>query len=135
LDRVFLDANVLFSAAYASGAGLQRLWKLSEIELVTSHYAVAEARRNLERPTQKARLTRLMRAVSLVVEPDDISLPNDIELPAKDQPILASAIAAKSTHLLTGDVKHFGRYYRQLIADVLILAPAEYLESRAADSS
>jgi predicted nucleic acid-binding protein len=121
LDRVFLDANVLFSAAYASGAGLQRLWKLSEIELVTSHYAVAEA--------------RLMRAVSLVVEPDDISLPNDIELPAKDQPILASAIAAKSTHLLTGDVKHFGRYYRQLIAGVLILAPAEYLESRAADSS
>jgi uncharacterized protein len=89
LDRVFLDANVLFSAAYASGAGLQRLWKLSEIELVTSHYAVAEAR----------------------------------------------LIAAKSTHLLTGDVKHFGRYYRQLIAGVLILAPAEYLESRAADSS
>jgi hypothetical protein len=30
MDRWFLDANVLFSAAYRSEAGLLRLWQLKE---------------------------------------------------------------------------------------------------------
>lgn len=47
MDRVFLDANVLYSAAYSRDAGLQRLWKLPQVELLTSAYAVGEARRNL----------------------------------------------------------------------------------------
>jgi hypothetical protein len=51
-------------------------------------------------------------------------------LPVKDRPILVAAIVEKATHLLTGDVKHFSRYYRQVIQGVLILAPAEYLECK-----
>jgi uncharacterized membrane protein HdeD (DUF308 family) len=34
LDRVFLDANVLFSAAYRADAGLGRLWNLKDVALV-----------------------------------------------------------------------------------------------------
>ena len=135
MDRVFLDANVLFSAAYPSGAGLQRLWKLAEAQLLASSYAVEEARRNLSRPSQKARLTRLLRTVNFVAEPDDLTLPTAIELPVKDRPILAAAIAAKATHLLTGDIKHFGRYFGRSIAGVLILPPADYLQSREPDQS
>jgi hypothetical protein len=49
VDRVFLDANVLFSASYREDSGLLRLWQLKETELVTSPYALDEARRNVVR--------------------------------------------------------------------------------------
>ena len=42
-----MDANILFSAAYRSDAGLKRLWKLPGARLITSAYAVEEARRNM----------------------------------------------------------------------------------------
>jgi hypothetical protein len=44
LDRIFLDANVLFSAAYLENSGLGRLWQLEGVELLSSAYAVEEAR-------------------------------------------------------------------------------------------
>ena len=48
MDRVFLDANILFSAAYRRESGLKQLWRISETQLLTSGYAVEEARRNLD---------------------------------------------------------------------------------------
>ena len=48
MDRLFLDANILFSAAYRLGAGLLRLWRLREVQLMTSDYALKEAQVNLE---------------------------------------------------------------------------------------
>ena len=54
------------------------------------------------------------------------ALPLGIVLPTKDRPILLGAIAVGATHLLTGDVKHFGAYYRRVVAGILILAPSDY---------
>ena len=68
LDRLFLDANVLFSAAYRQGSGLLRLWELPDAELVTSSYALEEARRNLATDEQRTRLADLMKLVDLVAE-------------------------------------------------------------------
>jgi hypothetical protein len=59
MDRLFLDANILFSAAYRAGAGLLDLWKLKNVTLCSSHYALEEARINLSADVQKERLTRL----------------------------------------------------------------------------
>jgi uncharacterized protein len=56
VDRVFLDANILFSAAYRPNAGLRLIWQVPNVELVTSAYAVEEARRNLKLPEQRAAL-------------------------------------------------------------------------------
>jgi uncharacterized protein len=93
VDRVFLDANVLFSAAYRKDAGLQRLWRLAE--------------------------------------PDEQQpLPADLDLPDKDLPIFLAALAGNATHLLTGDFKHFGRYFGKTVEGILILPPADYLENR-----
>jgi predicted nucleic acid-binding protein len=125
VDRLFLDANVLLSAAWRPRAALLRLWSLDDVELLSSGYAVEEARRNLETPAQRGRLTRLLRRVRLV-EPEHFTLPRGIRLPEKDLPILLAAIDGEATHLLTGDWEHFGPYYRQEIAGVLILPPAEY---------
>jgi predicted nucleic acid-binding protein len=131
VDRVFLDANVLFSAAYRPDAGLRRLWTLPDTHLLTSAYAITEARRNLTTAKQRAALHELLVSVQ-VVAPSSQPLSPSVaaELPEKDRPILAAAIGARATHLLTGDVQDFGMYYGQTIEGVLILRPAVYFRSR-----
>lgn len=127
MDRVFLDANILFSAAYRSRARLQRLWQLPDVDLLTSPYAVAEARRNLSDRYQRARLTRLVRRLTVTAEPESGPLPTEIRLPDKDRPIFLAAQQARAGFLITGDVAHFGPYFGHTVAGVTILAPAEYL--------
>jgi uncharacterized protein len=134
VDRVFLDANILFSAAYRPNAGLRQLWEVPNVALVTSAYAVEEARRNLDWPEQRAALQDLLQSVEvLTASPGDPPLAVPVEIPEKDRPILAMAIAAHATHLLTGDVRHFGRYYGQTVAGVHILLPAAYLRERRSE--
>ena len=53
MDRLLLDANVLFSAAYRPAAGVARLWELERVELLTSAYAAEEARLNLMEEDQR----------------------------------------------------------------------------------
>jgi uncharacterized protein len=133
VDRPFLDANVLFSAAYKDDSALQALWKFSDIVLLTSALAVAEAVHNLtaKRPQQLSLLQQLLEAVTLV-DPvaETASLPEEVTLPEKDRPILLAAIAAGATHLLTGDQTHFGPYYGRSIGGVLIVRPRDYLDTR-----
>jgi len=130
MDRLFLDANVLFSAAYQAKAGLLELWKLKNVRLCSSRYALEEARINLEEEVQRRRLIKLSKVLELF---DAVSerLPEGISLPQKDQPILLAAMAARATHLLTGDVRHFGAYFGTRIAGILILAPGDYLRHGA----
>jgi predicted nucleic acid-binding protein len=127
---LFLDANVLFSAAYSPESRLRALWDATSIELVTSHYAIEEARRNLPRPEQRERLEKLLRGVRQVHEADPACIPEEMILPEKDRPIIAAAIASGATHLITGDRAHFGVWYGKEIGGVLILPPAEYVERR-----
>lgn len=56
MDRDFLDANVLFSAARSATSRLRDLWRLPQTTLITSAYCVEEARRNLaiDRPEARA---------------------------------------------------------------------------------
>src|SRR3990172_1708610 len=130
MDRIFLDANVLFSAAYPPGAGLLRLWKLPGATLITSAYALNEARVNLEEEQQRERLENLTGSVEMVADPVDFSLPKGVNLPDKDRPILLAAIKAKATHLLTGDIADFGAYFGRKVEGVLILPPGDYLRKR-----
>jgi len=124
--RVFLDANVLFSAAYRPDARLRRLWTLPHAPaLVSSPYAAAEARRNLE-PGAWDRLDALLEAVEIVPDVLQGELPGGVRLPEKDRPILLTALAADATHLLTGDWKHFGPHFG-LAAGLRIEPPGEYI--------
>ncbi|HSS97492.1 MAG TPA: hypothetical protein VLK33_10700 [Terriglobales bacterium] len=119
MDRLFLDANVLFSAAYQPKAGLLRLWKLKNVTLCSFRYAVAEANLNLEDEDQRKRLAVLAEKLQLF-EASDHRLPPGITLPEKDVPILLAAIAARASHLLTGDVRDFGLYFGKKIEGVMI---------------
>jgi predicted nucleic acid-binding protein len=129
-DRVFLDANVLFSAAYREGAGLARLWGLDGVQLITSGYAAEEARRNLAVGGQHNRLEKLLRTVEMVAEADPAHCAEEDRLPEKDRPILRAAVQAGATHLLTGDATHFGRFFGERLNGVLILLPGAFLRSR-----
>jgi uncharacterized protein len=128
VDRIFLDANVLFSAAYREHSGLVEIWRLKGVRLFSSSYAIEEARRNLAAAEQRERLQHLVEALEVVE-----TLPAarfQTTLSEKDQPILAAAVAGRATHLITGDVKHFGEFFGKVLAGVLVLPPAAYLDSR-----
>lgn len=129
MDRVFLDANVLFSAAYRVETPLRALFALLRVQLVTSAYALEEARRNLSSGQQQAELERLCRSVEVVsVLPPQGELSILAKLPENDRPILWAAISVRATHLLSGDFKAFGRFYGQTINGVTIMPPAAYLK-------
>jgi uncharacterized protein len=121
--RVFLDANILFSAAKPNSRIRALVAVLSQHgECITNAYAVEEARRNLalKEPALVAELdhltTKLELASALVTQ-------LHIELEAKDIPILGGAIAGRATHLLTGDERDFGPYFGRTIQGVKIVSP------------
>ncbi len=122
--RVFLDANILFSASLRRGmmATLVDALRLRH-EVVTSELAVVEARRNLLRKQPRAvlALDDSLAGMRLVADRDHAL---DLHLPSADSLVLSSAIAAECTHFLTGDKKHFGPFFGQKIHGVLIFQPS-----------
>lgn len=112
-DRVFLDANILVSAAWRAENGLLALWNLTDVELLTSAYAIVEADRNIRTPEQRTRLHRLVQSVEIVDEPQGRTLPAGVRLPLKDLPILLAAIESGANYLLTGDKDHFGAFSKR----------------------
>jgi predicted nucleic acid-binding protein len=129
MDRLFLDANILFFAAYRSEAGLLQLWKVSDVILCSSRYALEEARINIADDDQRLRLASLSETVHLF-EADQQDRPRGISLPEKDIPIILAAIEARATHLLTGDIRHFGPYLGRRVEGIAIVLPGEYLRAR-----
>ncbi len=130
MDRLFLDANVLFSAAYRKQAAVGRLWELKDVRLPTSAYAIEEARRNLDRPSQIARLEARVANLTIVPSLPDRPLPRGLTPPEKDRPILLAALHIDATHLLTGDLTHFGPHLGEEVEGLLILTPGRYLAAR-----
>ncbi|HET9652514.1 MAG TPA: hypothetical protein VFP36_10000, partial [Usitatibacter sp.] len=54
-----------------------------------------------------------------------LARPQPLPLPAKDRPVLESAIRGGCTVLVTGDRTHFGNLYGSTIEGVEILSPAQ----------
>ena len=121
--RVFLDANILFSASQARSrmrAFLDVLFQHGEC--LASDYAVEEARRNLElkSPSSLPRLDFLVSKCELISA--TVADPG-VSLKAKDVPILGGAIAGNASHLLTGDERDFGAFFGKTIRGVKIVSP------------
>lgn len=130
MDRLFLDANILFSAAYGSPS-MDRFWDLAsakKVHLITSAHAIEEARRNLEVIEHRERLENLIQGIIIVPEPP-ASFSCPISLNKKDIPVFAAALSSKATHFITGDIKHFGQYFSKAIGGIIFCTPGEYLRS------
>ena len=127
--RIFLDANILFSAARSAGA-VRQLLTLADAaghELWADAYVFEEARRNLaakfpggldvlEAMAARLKIGNLLASVALLA---DATI-----LPEKDRPVLAAAIHHRCDILVTGDRSHFGALYGKTIQGVAILSPA-----------
>ena len=130
--RVFLDANVLFTAAHnprGRAAFVITLGSEGLFQLSTSAYAREEARRNLERkaPDRLSRFRQQLSAIRLVADNPAIRCPAD--LAEKDWPIYRAAHACKATVLLTGDHRDFGFLMNspELANGLLIQPVADFL--------
>ena len=124
--RLFLDANVLVSAAWKSDCKVHRLWRISGIELVTSNIVVEECRRNLPHSGQLERLAELLRSVRVLVFRQSPMLENAPPLPQKDQHVLAAAVLARANFLVTGDRTHFGAWFGTSILGVRVEPPSSF---------
>ena len=131
--RIFVDANVLFSAARTSGAirTLLQMLQSTGHALAADAYVVAEARRNLE---AKAGANALVYLQGLLAQMDvrqvsyaEVAHAHSLVgwLPEKDRPVLLAAMAMQCDVLLTGDRTHFGAGYGKTFAGVMVYAPAQ----------
>jgi predicted nucleic acid-binding protein len=126
--RIFVDANVLFSAAKSDGAVRELLGLLLKArhELCVDGFVVEEARRNLfvkspaGLPVLEGLLGRMHQASMVRLGAE---LPPEVSLPEKDRPVLAAAIHAGCEALVTGDSRHFGALYGRRIGGVAIHSP------------
>ena len=131
--RIFVDANVLFSAARSAGA-IRTLLQALQSEghaLAADAYVVAEARRNLEAKAGAEALGYL-EGLMAQIEIRQISYTDTAQeeslarwLPEKDRPVLLAAMAMACDVLLTGDRTHFGAGYGKTFAGVTVYAPAQ----------
>ena len=133
--RVFLDANVLFSAAKSDGAVRQLLARLATEghSCMADMYVLAEARRNLQlkEPAAMAALDELLQWISIhPVRSGTASIASISWLPDKDQPVLAAAIGLRCNVLVTSDRTHFGAGYGQTFGGVTIHSPRSLAEVR-----
>jgi predicted nucleic acid-binding protein len=137
VNRVFLDANVLFSAAISSGGVTRAIFELAEqypsvLELVVSEYAITEALRNLQRKRSEAvsDLLSLIDGMRFTQEPPGVLIDRlrDLVSDSKDVPIVAGAVWAEADLLITGNTRHFGQLYGSHVGGCLILPPRAALD-------
>ncbi|RPI67710.1 MAG: hypothetical protein EHM43_06805 [Ignavibacteriae bacterium] len=128
--KIFLDANILFSAAYTDGA-IRALLKMIREEghvCWIDSVATEEATRNIHihRPRALQDLEQVIRtcthSTSLPTYPAQLDI---VDLPESDRHILLAAISLRCDRLLTGDKKHFGSLYNRTIHGVTITSPLQ----------
>lgn len=133
--RIFLDANILFSAARSAGAIralLDELLATGHVG-VTSDYALIEAQRNIEAKCGESELAELDALVARLSVVGSGVVPRigkvGSTLAEKDRPILAAAIGGRCDALLTGDRRHFGPHFGKTLGGVAIHSPASLADS------
>jgi len=132
--KLFLDANVLGSAAFSKEGRARAIFRLAErgaCSLLSSRHAIGEARRNiqLKAPNASGALeTRLHQVeVAPAADPRVVAWAAGLGLPPNDAPILAAAAGSGADLLVTGDRRHFGSLYGTSPGGVLVATPATAL--------
>lgn len=133
--RLFLDANVLFSAARNPSGNCAALFALArrrKCALLSSRFAIEEAARNiaLKCPEHLPELEHLVARVQITAEPASaaVAAAGRHGLPAKDAPILAAAIRGRAAVLVTGDRRHFDNLFGRRIQGVIVMSPADAVD-------
>lgn len=135
MNRVFLDANVLFSAAISPTGVARAIFELAEqydsILLMVDRQVITEALGNLQnkRPDALSQALALVDSIGYTEDPpqaladrlrDRVPDPDDVT-------ILAGAIWSEADLLVTGNSKHFGSLYGEHVGGCLVLRPRDAL--------
>jgi len=133
--RLFLDANVLFSAAHREAGSMRVFFRLADVgacELISSPYTIGEARRNIARkyPKRSGDLELLVARLVVCTEASaaNVSWAAAQPLPAEDAPILAAAVQAEANILATGDKTDFGHLFGRTLRGTEVLTPIAAIE-------
>jgi len=125
--RIFLDANILFSAVKSDGAVHAFVAMLLDAghECWVDGYVVDEARRNImaKAPGRLPHLDGLLSRLRMSAVAPAAARAEVDGLPEKDRLVLAAAIAVECDALVTGDRAHFGKFYGRLLVGVMIHSP------------
>jgi predicted nucleic acid-binding protein len=132
--KVFLDSNVLFSAAY-SGKEKSRSYLFFElqdigiIEIYISNLVKFESINNIKikRPEKSNFLNELLSKV-IIIEDVYIYYDDIKSLPENDRIILSSAAYHNIDFFITGNTKDFSPFYNKKLSNTLILTPKNFLE-------
>ncbi len=132
--KLFLDANILFTAAYSPEGISRNIFNLADAGFCSLHasaFASEEARRNLalKAPTKLPVLDVLIAQLTVVAEPapEKLQQAQSLPLASKDAPIMAAAVTCAADLLVTGDRRDFGHLFGMSVEDVKVLSPAEAL--------
>jgi predicted nucleic acid-binding protein len=135
--KIFLDANILFAAAYSSRGGSREIIRrgiAGELDIIVSSTVLEEAVRNLEQkaPTAVDAFTKFIGAVEprIAEEPSK----KEVERVSRyinpdDAIVLAAAIKDKADCFVTLDKKHFLKDPQiGKKAKLKILSPRQFLK-------
>ena len=127
--KVFLDANILFSAANPASHTrlLVEVLLAHDIPCLSNSYASEEARRNVARvcPQFLPELEALLPRIRLI---DRLVAKLEVTLKSKDIPILYGAAAGRATHLVTYDVTDFRELLGRSYEGVRVVTPRMLIE-------
>ncbi|OGK26676.1 hypothetical protein A2954_01175 [Candidatus Roizmanbacteria bacterium RIFCSPLOWO2_01_FULL_37_12] len=132
--RVFLDANIFFSAFYGS-ANCERIIKAhqqKEISLVTSSLVIEESLRNIQEkiPSVASSFKDLLinNPPELLADPSEIDPRIELLVDKKDQPIFTSAILGKVKYFITGNTKDFKAKELEKATGIKVLTPKQLVD-------
>lgn len=131
--RIFLDANILFSAANPLGSIRQFLnvVRAAGHQCWADEHVIREAHRNLflKQPERVADFERLLTEIHCAAKlPSPPPHRLEAPLPENDRRVLAAAIALECDALVSGDQTHFGPLYGKTVDGVKIYSPRQLAE-------
>jgi len=134
--KLFLDANVIYSASRSTNGASYTLCQLGEkfnLSLITSTLALVEAERNLaekEKSTVIERFYQLLKTIKIVtIESSRAKQYYKGLIEEKDAPILYGALRSQADYLITLDKKHFfTEKLRKKKFPFIILTPGQFIK-------
>lgn len=139
MDKLFLDANILFTAAYSESGASRALFELAKkkkLILVSSKYAITEAHHNIQKKLPEKYLINLYKLIAEISIVDKKEFcTEEIQkyekiIVAKDIPILLATENQKAQFLVTLDKKDFkNTKIKAAKLPFTIMSPGEYLQS------
>ena len=130
--KLFIDTSVLLAAAGSEHGASRFVFEQAtdrEWVLITTHYCLEEAQRNVAKVGRKASTTLIVSLVpNLAFVPTELAFDKVLVFPkAKDRPVLLSALGAESDYLLTLDEGDFQEVIGSHVYGMRVSTPGLFL--------